>query len=110
MYFGAGSTNAWVLKLDSDGTVDWQKTYGGTSYDYAYSIQQTADGGYIVAGHTQFMVQANDAWVLKLNSDGTVAWQKTYGGTGMTMHCRSSRPQTAAILWRAQPSSLVQAT
>ncbi|MDD5224297.1 MAG: hypothetical protein PHE84_09915 [bacterium] len=81
--FGAGSYDSWVLKLNSDGTVAWQKTYSGTSDDYAYSIQQTTDGGYIAAGLTQsFGAGYYDFWVLKLNSDGTVNWQKAYGGTG----------------------------
>jgi uncharacterized delta-60 repeat protein len=80
--FVAGSYDFWVLKLNSDGTVVWQKTYGGTDNDYAHSIQQTSDGGYIVAGYTwSFGAGSYDFWVLKLNSDGTVAWQKTYGGT-----------------------------
>jgi uncharacterized delta-60 repeat protein len=78
--FGAGEYDYWVLKLNSDGTVAWQKTYGGSSSDYANSIQQTSDGGYIVAGWTWSFGAAN-FWVLKLNSDGTVAWQKTYGGS-----------------------------
>ncbi|MDE2180364.1 MAG: hypothetical protein KGJ40_05895, partial [candidate division NC10 bacterium] len=82
--FGAGYQDAWVLKLDSTGTVVWQQTYGGTDYDYATSIQQTTDGGYIVAGRTRSFGGAgfDDAWILKLNSTGTVEWQKTYGGTG----------------------------
>ena len=42
----------WILKLNANGTVAWQKTYGGPSDDWAYSIQQTSDGGYIVAGST----------------------------------------------------------
>ncbi|MDI6733382.1 MAG: hypothetical protein QME16_05630, partial [Planctomycetota bacterium] len=81
--FGTGSADFWVLKLTSTGSIDWQKTYGGTGYDRANSIQQTADGGYVVAGNTtSFGAGSNDFWVLKLNNDGTVAWQKTYGGTG----------------------------
>jgi len=80
--FGAGSRDFWVLKLDSDGTVAWQKSYGGTSFDTAIPIRQTNDGGYIAAGYTaSFGAGANDAWVLKLNSDGAVAWQRAYGGT-----------------------------
>ena len=79
--FGAGEGDIWVLKLNSDGTVAWQKTYGGAGDDLAFSIQQTSDGGYIVAGRTySFGAGERDFWVLKLNSDGTVAWQKTYGG------------------------------
>ena len=63
--------------------MDWQKTYGGTGDDYANSIQQTSDGGYIVAGSTNSFGAGNyDSWILKLGTDGTVDWQKTYGGTG----------------------------
>src|SRR3989338_5099146 len=73
----------WVLKLRADGAVEWQKTYGGDSSDWANSIQQTSDGGYIVAGRTwSFGVGEEDVWVLKLWPDGTVEWQKTYGGGG----------------------------
>jgi uncharacterized delta-60 repeat protein len=79
--FGTGG-DFWVLKLNSDGTVAWQKAYGGTGSDSANSIRQTSDGGYIVAGETWSFGTGGDFWVLKLNSDGTVAWQKTYGGTG----------------------------
>ena len=81
--FGAGDWDFWVLKLNSDGTVAWQKRYGGANRDWAYSIQQTTDGGYIVAGYTEsFGASGWDFWVLKLNSDGTVAWQKAYSGAG----------------------------
>jgi uncharacterized delta-60 repeat protein len=78
--FGAGGCDFWVLKLNSDGTVSWQRTYGGAFTDYARSIQQTSDGGYIVAGGTFSLNTEGDFWVLKLNSDGTVSWQKRYGG------------------------------
>jgi uncharacterized delta-60 repeat protein len=80
--FGAGQEDIWVLKLALDGTVEWQKTYGGGSSDRAYSIQQTIDGGYIVAGSTtSFGAGLTDFIVLKLFSDGAVEWQKTYGGS-----------------------------
>ena len=81
--FGAGDEDVWVLKLRPDGSVEWQKTYGGTNRDTAFSIQQTSDRGYIVAGGAAFSSEGrNDAWVLKLRYDGTVEWQKTCGGTG----------------------------
>jgi len=80
--FGAGGKDFWVLKLDSSGTVEWQKTYGGGGNDWNSSIQQTSDGGYIVAGSTEsFGAGGKDFWVLKLDSNGTVMWQKTYGGS-----------------------------
>jgi len=70
-----------VLKLDCNGDVTWQKTYGGSSYDYAYSIQQTIDGGYILAGDTHSFGDFDPCfWVLKLDCNGDVTWQKTYGG------------------------------
>ena len=80
--FGAGSSDVWVLKLDKDGNIQWQKTYGGHSIDEATSIQQTSDGGYIVAGYTwSFGAGGGGVWVLKLDKDGNIQWQKTYGGT-----------------------------
>ena len=86
--FGAGGKDFWVLKLNSDGLIAWQKTYGGTSDEIANSIVQTIDGGYILTGWTMSFSDVDiskrmpDFWVLKLNSDGSVVWQKTYGGAG----------------------------
>jgi len=89
-YIIAGNTSSfntgynddiWILKLSSDGSIEWQKTYGGSNDDIASSIQQTNDGGYIVAGRTlSFGAGNGDIWILKLSSDGDVEWQKTYGG------------------------------
>jgi uncharacterized delta-60 repeat protein len=80
--FGDEFYDAWVLKLFSNGDIEWQKTYGGSSPDYVYSIQQTSDGGFIAAGQTSsFGAGSSDAWVLKLFSNGDIEWQKTYGGT-----------------------------
>jgi hypothetical protein len=82
--FGAGLSDVWVLKLDASGTVAWQQTYGGTDDDEAFAIQQTNEGGYIVAGVTEsYGAGLTDAWVLKLSASGGVTWQKTYGGTGL---------------------------
>ena len=78
----AGNIDGWVLKLNSDGTVAWQHAYGDTGSDSVYSVQQTSDGGYIVAGETNIFPGIVDGWVLKLNSDGTVAWQHAYGDIG----------------------------
>jgi uncharacterized delta-60 repeat protein len=82
-YWGMLEYDIWVLKLASDGTIEWSKTCGGSKDDQAYSIQQTIDGGYIVAGQTEsFGAGSGDIWILKLASDGTIEWQKTYGGSG----------------------------
>ena len=82
MSFGSGLRDFWVLKLSSEGDVEWNKIYGGTEMEEAHSIQQTFDGGYIVAGETQSFGAGNgDIWILKLTSDGYIEWQKTYGGS-----------------------------
>lgn len=71
----------WVLKLDAEGEFSWGKTYGGDDRDAASSIQQTIDGGYIVAGYTEsFGSGSRDIWILKLDQNGNATWQKTYGG------------------------------
>ncbi len=84
-----GSGDYWVVKLNSIGTIEWQKSLGGTGGDYAQFIQQTNDGGYIVTGYSSSNdndVSGNhgqfDCWIVKLTSIGTIEWQKSLGGTG----------------------------
>jgi len=79
--FGAGGVDIWLLKLYSDGSIEWQRTYGGEIGDKAHSIQLTSDGGYIVAGSTNsFGLGGLDFFLLKLSSLGDIEWQHTYGG------------------------------
>jgi len=83
-----GDFDYWIVKLDNIGNIQWQKSFGGTSFDFAYSIQQTTDGGFVVAGRTNSNdgdVSGNhgghDYWVVKLDSIGNIQWQKCLGGT-----------------------------
>ena len=81
--FAAGDDDYWVLKLGEDGTVLWQRSYGGQDEDAADLIYETSDGGYVVAGFTaSYGAGAMDMWLLKLGADGSVQWQKSYGGHG----------------------------
>lgn len=78
--FGAGDGDIWMLKLNHAGGVSWQRTYGGPLFEWATSIEQTMDGGYIVCGVTYSFGPGNgDVWVLKLYGNGTVEWGKVFG-------------------------------
>ncbi|MDR0664008.1 MAG: hypothetical protein LBF86_00580 [Helicobacteraceae bacterium] len=78
----------WIVKLDANGAIEWDKTLGGSDDDEARSIQQTNDGGYIVAGYSRSTdgdVTENkswsDYWIVKLNANGAIEWQKSLGGS-----------------------------
>jgi hypothetical protein len=84
-----GGADAWVVKLDSAGGFAWEKSLGGSGDDEAYSVQQTSDGGYIIAGGTRSsdddVIGGShgdwDAWVVKLDAAGNILWQKPLGGS-----------------------------
>jgi hypothetical protein len=79
---GAGKRDVWIIKLDKNGNKEWDKTFGGSKYDEAKSIQQTSDGGYIVAGYTELKgAGQDDAWLIKLDKNGNKEWDKTFGGS-----------------------------
>jgi hypothetical protein len=83
-YFsGAGGCDFWLVKTDSSGNQQWNKTYGGTGASVAWSVEQTSDGGYIVAGYTYSSGTGwDDFWLVKTDSSGKEQWNRTYGGTG----------------------------
>jgi len=83
-----GEEDFWVVKLNANGELVWQRTFGGSSSDKAYSIFQTADNGFVVTGESlsnDGEVSGNhgyyDIWVVKLNSNGDLQWQGSYGGS-----------------------------
>ena len=85
-----GNGDFWIVKLNSSGSMVWQKAYGGTSVEKAYAIQQTSDDKYIVAGYASSsdgFVTGNhgsdDFWLVKLDGSGDLIWQKTLGGSGL---------------------------
>jgi uncharacterized delta-60 repeat protein len=81
--YGDGQSDAWVVRLDADGKQLWQRTFGGPENDKARSIAATADGGLIVAGSTRSRgAGEGDAWILRLDPDGTLAWQTVHGAAG----------------------------
>jgi len=81
--FGAGWRDFYLVKTNNQGDTLWTRTYGGSSDDMACSIQQTTDGGYIMAGRTGSFGAGNwDFYLVKTNSQGDTLWTRTYGGTG----------------------------
>jgi len=80
--YGAGSGDSWLIKTDAAGTAQWNQTYGGTSVDQGFSVIQTIDGGYAIAGYTESYGSGGiDVWLVKTDGSGTAQWNQTYGGS-----------------------------
>ncbi|PIF33085.1 putative secreted protein (Por secretion system target) [Flavobacterium sp. 9] len=86
-----GNMDYWVVKLDKQGVIEWQKTYGGEYADLLRSMEQTTDNGFILAGYstssrsgdkTESNKGVGDVWVLKINDVGEIEWQNSYGAEG----------------------------
>ena len=87
-----GESDNWIVKLDSNGNVQWDKTYGGSGKDLMRNMIQTSDGGYLVGGYSKSNISGDktensrgdyDYWVLKLDGSGNLVWQNTIGGSGI---------------------------
>jgi hypothetical protein len=88
-----GKSDFWVIKTDKNGTIEWDKTIGGDDYDELNSIVQTTDGGYLLGGDSSSGISGDkteakrseqkDYWIVKLDGDGNIEWDKTIGGDGI---------------------------
>ena len=83
-----GESDFWIVKLDTTGSITWQNSLGGSVYEYALSVKQITDGGYIVAGlaysndgDISGYLGGGDSWIVKLDAAGNITWQKSFGGT-----------------------------
>ena len=80
---GDNNGEVWLLKVNSNGEMEWERTYGGDDTEYGRTIQQTVDGGYIIIGQTEsFGLGYNDAYLIKTDSQGNEIWSQTFGGQG----------------------------
>jgi len=77
---GVGNYDFILKKLDLYGIEEWSRTYGGGLNDVAYSVVQTADGGYIIAGGAETVTDSGQVYIVKTGADGAVEWERTYGG------------------------------
>ena len=86
---GDSDGDAWIIKTDDQGFEEWSQTFGGDGTEAARAIQQTIDGGFIIIGHTNSIGSGNnDAFLVKVDSEGMYQWSQTFGGAG-TDHGRS---------------------
>jgi hypothetical protein len=77
---GGGYTDVYLLKTDSNGTLQWEQTFGADRGDGGNEAIPTADGGFAVVGHKWSDVSAQDFYLVKTDSSGTKQWENTYGG------------------------------
>jgi hypothetical protein len=79
--YGASGNDFYLVKTDSVGTLQWNKTYGGAGSDRARSVVQTSDGGYAIAGDTNSSGAGGyDFWLVRTDSAGNHLWNQAYGG------------------------------
>jgi len=82
-----GAADVWIVKFSTEGSLIWEKTIGGTSFDTARAIYKTQDNGFLIAGSSRSLDNdfenngQNDALILKIDSNGSLLWQKTIGGS-----------------------------
>lgn len=78
---GAGARDAWLVRTDAEGAVQWEQTYGGTANDEAFSVAAVPDGGFALGGVTFSKGQGGgDFWLVRTDASGAVLWEQTYGG------------------------------
>lgn len=79
--YDVGRADVFLIKTDSNGDIFWTKTFGGEYFDWGNSVQQTSDGGYIIAGQTySYGGGSIDIWLIRTNASGDLLWTKTFGG------------------------------
>ncbi len=82
--YGSGDFDAWLLKTNTSGIEQWNKTFGGKFQDSTYFVQQTSDGGFILAGSRSYRNYGNEAWLIKSDGNGNLQWIKPFRGSGIS--------------------------
>ena len=79
--YGAGCFDIWLYKIDQVGNLEWQCTFGGEANEGAISLQQTLDGGFIIAGWTELPGSDIDVMLIKTDQNGMLLWESTFNIT-----------------------------
>ncbi|MBK9555005.1 MAG: T9SS type A sorting domain-containing protein [Bacteroidetes bacterium] len=89
---GLGYDDYWIIKLDANGNVLWEKIYGGDSGDYATCVTILPDGNFLIGGNSSSQISGNkttntfefttDIWIIKIDGDGNIIWENSIGGDG----------------------------
>ena len=98
--YGAGFNDVYLIKTDANGDTIWTRAYGGRDEDQGNSVQQTFDGGYIVAGFTySFGAGGEDAYLIKTDANGDTIWTRTYGSSqGDGAYCVQQTPDSGYVI------------
>ena len=85
-----GESDMWMIKLDEEGNLIWEQTYGGSQFDLAQAVVQSKDGGFLITGNSKSDDKdsslnngENDIWLVKTNAFGDLVWEKSFGGSGL---------------------------
>ncbi|MEP1488931.1 MAG: hypothetical protein ABJK28_10935 [Algibacter sp.] len=108
-----GAADLWLIKITTDGTLIWEKTFGGTSFDAGRSIFKTQDNGFIISGNSRSTDDddvssnngQNDAWILKVDTNANLKWQKTIGGFNIDLAFDSVQLSNGDIITTGETSS-----
>ena len=108
-----GSYDFWVLKIASNGSLLWERSFGGSEIDEGRAITTTNDGNFIIVGDTRSADKdvsnnngAADVWIIKMNTDGNLIWEKTIGGTSFDVARSVSKTQDGGFIISGSSRSL----
>ncbi|GAB5473328.1 MAG: lipoprotein [Maribacter sp.] len=107
-----GESDIWLIKIDGDGNLLWNRSFGGTQFDDAQSVTTSKDGGFIISGNSKssdgdanLNAGENDIWLLKTDAQGEMVWQKSFGGSGFDYGFDALETSSGAIVLVGEISS-----
>ncbi len=107
-----GASDVWLIKIDANGKKVWDRSYGGTEFEDGQSVTLSKDGGFIIAGNSKSTnndlnanAGENDIWLIKTDANGTMEWQKSFGGAGLDFGFDAIETEDGSIILIGETSS-----